>query len=284
MFYAWDFRISLDFFFGGLGLGAFLLAASTYYINRERYRWTIRVASFLAPVFVVIGLLFLLSELGRPEKAIITLWNFNPTSLISWGGLLQFLFIIVAALFYWKIKKEQYDKMTHFITGLGSAFALLICIYHGYLLTSIGRDAWSGVLPLLFLLVSVLSGFAFMVLLNILFNKNDQEKGPGLNLPIIMIFLIVFTGIGVFSWIYGLYVGNAEKILIYKLITGKYALMTFGGIFAAGLMAPGILFFLNSKLKKNSINKISTIAGCILVISGSFLIRHLILLLGQTSF
>ena len=195
---------------------------------------------------------------------------------------MQFLFIIVSAVFYWRFKTERFNQLTNIIAGIGSIMALLVCTYHGYLLTLIGRDAWTGVLPVLFLMISILSGFAFMVLLNILFNKNKNGDGPGINLPFILVLLIILTAFGVFSWIQSLFIGNAEKISIYKLITGKYALITFGGIFFAGLIIPAILFFSDAKVMQNSVRRISTITGCVLVICGSFLIRHLVLMLGQT--
>ena len=69
----WGARVSLDLFFGGAGaglLGSYLLIAA-----RNGYRGLSVVVIAAGVAFVLLGLLLLASEMGRPANALRSLVN-----------------------------------------------------------------------------------------------------------------------------------------------------------------------------------------------------------------
>ena len=69
----WGARVSLDFFFGGAGaglLGSYLLIAA-----RDGYRGLSVAVIVTGVVLVLLGLLLLASELGRPANALRSMAN-----------------------------------------------------------------------------------------------------------------------------------------------------------------------------------------------------------------
>jgi len=47
--YYWDWKVALDLFFGGAGVGAFIFGVALYELWGRRYRRIPQTAAFLAP-------------------------------------------------------------------------------------------------------------------------------------------------------------------------------------------------------------------------------------------
>ena len=64
----WDWRVSLDLFFGGAGVGAllFVVVFATAFPGRQPR--VCQTGAWLAPLLIVVGLGFLLLEMGRPHR------------------------------------------------------------------------------------------------------------------------------------------------------------------------------------------------------------------------
>ena len=153
----WDIRVVLDLFLGGIGIGAFVLASILYTIDYQKYKIVCKTGFFIAPIFVAVGLLFLLLEIGRPLHAITMLISVNPTSILSWGGFLQGGFIVLSLFIAFKILKDQ--AISNILLFITMTLAFIVGIYHGALLSSLGRSVWNSSLPVLFLSTSLVSGF-----------------------------------------------------------------------------------------------------------------------------
>lgn len=130
----WDIRVVLDLFLGGIGIGAFILASILYTIDAQKYNTVCKTGFIMAPIFVAVGLVFLLLEIGRPFHAVIMLISVNPTSVLSWGGFIQGGFILLSVFVAYKaIKNQAISNVILFIT---MTLAFIIGIYHGALLSS----------------------------------------------------------------------------------------------------------------------------------------------------
>lgn len=154
----WDWRVALDLFLGGAGVGALLFAVVLDEIYPGRYRRICHTASCLAPVLVLSGLVLLLLKMGRPQRLILTYLNFNPSSPLWWGGIFQPL-LVVGALAYaarW-YRADEEDAFRRWLGRLLAPLALIVGAYHGLLLSLLqARPLWNTGPTV----VSALLGFA----------------------------------------------------------------------------------------------------------------------------
>ena len=95
----WDWRIAMDLFLGGLAVGAFIFSIAVMFYRKNDQLASVKAGSVLAPIAMAAGLLFMLSEMGQPLRIYKTLTRFNLTSTLSWGGLLQEIFIVLSSIF-----------------------------------------------------------------------------------------------------------------------------------------------------------------------------------------
>ena len=89
----WGLWLSLYIYFIGLSAGSFLLSTLVYVFGVKRYEPVGRIALFQALGCLVLGLLFILIDLGRPERFYRTLTNWASSSVLAWE-------IISLALFW----------------------------------------------------------------------------------------------------------------------------------------------------------------------------------------
>ena len=102
----WDNRVVLDLFLGGAGIGAFLFGVVLFYLNPKEYESIIKKSWLLSPILIIIGLLLLLTELGRPLNMLQAIFSANPTSFMSIGIYLQGICILLMIIVLMKIKNK----------------------------------------------------------------------------------------------------------------------------------------------------------------------------------
>jgi len=102
----WGIPIALALFLAGFGAGAFLLAVIAELSGGKRYQTITKIGSLIAPGPVILGVLFLVLDLGKPLR----FWEmilmkgpgsfmFNLNSVMSIGVWLLTLFVILALLY-----------------------------------------------------------------------------------------------------------------------------------------------------------------------------------------
>ncbi|AGA68497.1 formate-dependent nitrite reductase, membrane component [Desulfitobacterium dichloroeliminans LMG P-21439] len=291
----WDIRVTLDLFLGGLGVGLFLLSALLTVYDKNRYHKLAAMGAYLAPVLVGGGVLFLLSELGRPTRFISTLYNFNPQSITSWGSIVQMLFVILSLIYAWLyFKNSTSSSLFKGVMGFGSVFALLVGGYHGLLLSSLGRPLWvGGMVTALFLVSSLLGGTALMIIikeLGVSFGvpKNASSEvasatdGKGFNFSFLVCILSALQLILVVSWQVSMTHSGLEPAATYSNLMDQYRGWWIGLVLICGLILPllGSLYSL-IKDKTAEMSKGMGLALSVLIITGGFTFKHLVLIAGQ---
>lgn len=161
----WDVRIFLDLFLGGVGVGVFLFMAFGYGGKGESRLSTLRIGAVASLALVVAGALCLVSELGRPFGILSTVTGFNATSVTSWGGVLQAAFLLVDAALCAMLFARKGSLLGGVafkaIGAAGVGLAVLVLVYHGLVLNSVGRGLWADALIIpLFMASSLLAGGA----------------------------------------------------------------------------------------------------------------------------
>ena len=151
-FVQWNWLIAADLFLGGVGVGAFVYAVLLRIKCGAKCIRLARVAAVSAPVFVALGLLFLMSEMGQPLRAYKVILRFQVTSMLSWGALMQGLFLagatLYAGLMLWESDRRAWvGRWCRLIGYLTLPVALFVGVYHGLLLFVVEASAFWNTVP-----------------------------------------------------------------------------------------------------------------------------------------
>ncbi|WP_461201852.1 NrfD/PsrC family molybdoenzyme membrane anchor subunit [Anoxybacillus sp. TBDG-1] len=284
----WDVRITLDLFLGGVGIALFFISVLLSIFYKENKK-LIKLTAILSPVCVGGGLLFLISELGRPERFLTTMYHFNPLSVTSWGGIVQSLFMItsfVYALYVYMDRDHDFVFATCKI--LGTLFAILVGIYHGLLLTSLDRPLWSGgLVTILFFSSSLLSGLALVVLIQMLDRLKDHrsllEKDSGRNLQL-------FKWMGALSFIHFVLLLIWQFVMMrsgeahaasYQMMMDEYGGVWWVVVILLGLVIPMMISLYQSKHYRSVLSKVLGTVASLFVLIGVAFMKHIIIYAGQ---
>lgn len=286
----WDWRIAADLFFGGIGVGAFFVAVLGGLSRDKRYDAACKVGAVISPLLVIVGILFMLSELGHPFRLWRTLTGFNLSSPISWGGPLQGLFVLIgfAHAYGWLRPAERLRTV---IGIIGMPLGLAVGVYHGLLLAALeARPLWNtGLITL-----SAVWGFATTgmaaVLLLMCFRPTGSGKTAESGNVVPSGFRSVFVAalivqlFTIFAWWGSLYSGstNASEALAAAAASLGSVLWALG--IGLGLVVPIVLELATSGSRKRGARALDvafSLLTALLVLMGGFVFRYTVLIGGQ---
>ena len=298
---AWNVLVVIDLVAGGIGVGAFLFAVFTSTFKEQRYRLLSKTGFYISPVAVGIGLIFLLAKLGRPERFITTLFRVNPYSIMSWGVFIQTIFLLLAGIiFLLTFFNRNQGRLYNAIKISGAVFALAVGIYHGLLLsTNINRPLWNdSLIPFLFLNSSLLTGSAAVLLFSPiigiiikkllhLFRRDDVKeeaiKDPSNHQFLYEKFLIVLLVIQttmIFTWLTKISISGLIADKAFQVLLMDNWVFWWIGTIILGLLLP--LFFITYRfIKKNSRTYVTIPIASVLILTGGYIFKHVILFAGQ---
>lgn len=146
--------------------GALNVASISSVFAKTAYKPLARLSGMLAIALLAGGLVVLLLDLGRPDRLIVAMTQFNFVSIFTWNIFLYTGFMGIVGIYLWTMMDRPYNKLTKkagmaaFIwrliltTGTGSIFGFLIA-----------REAYdSALLAPMFVIMSFSFGLAFFLL------------------------------------------------------------------------------------------------------------------------
>ena len=174
----WGWLIAVYLFLGGVGGGAYTIAAINSFMGTDLAIST-TVGLWIAFPSLLIGTIFLMVDLGSPIHAVLagmkpkTSWIARGTWIISIFMLLSFLHLVLYQ--FTNAGAEIAGKtIIDIISIAGIIFAIGTMAYTGILLSaSKGIPFWrSGVVPVVFVVSAVVTGHFAIMLGAVLFNNS----------------------------------------------------------------------------------------------------------------
>ncbi len=282
----WQWPIVVYLFLGGLGGGLFAMVAGleAYGLTKPLKR-TISWGAGLSWVFILVGMVFLVIDLGRPERGIYSLIYINLTSPMSWGAIVLVLFAICGVA-YWLahtgflIQKlfppiwRLLDRFREIIAIAGGTLGIMLGVYTGILLSYARYPLWnSSFLPLLFLVSALATGGALFLFLAKLTNELEKTN-LGKSMPQIVAALGAFELAIVFMYVNYLPIKAKTQLLTFGTSYGSMFLF----VFLIGGVLIGEIGLSLAKMRKPHALMIY-LAG-ILTLVGGFALRYVIVILG----
>lgn len=275
----WNGIIACYLFLAGMGAGSFAYATIAGWKNPDATK-TKLAGMIVAIVAVAVGTLMLVVDakagLHNPARFFLLLTNWG--SVMTWGVALLSAFLIAGFIdLIIMIRKKSTPKALDYVM-LVLAFG--VALYTGLLLgVSNAYPLWNiAILPILFLVSALSTGFAVATLFGQLAAK-DEAGGitfhrtlvvwlPVIELALVALLLIVTastSGSG----------SAAAQATIASLLSGSYALAFWGGLVVVGLVIPFVIEFM-AKKKEPGVGALMAAELCVLV--GGFLLRYLVIM------
>ncbi len=269
---SYDWMIAAYFFLGGLSAGSYVLSVVANYWRKD-LKPLAPMAAVIAPLFLALGMLILLIDLGQPLRFFRLLISLNPRSALSWGVWFLNAFFFISVAYAWFLKSGDEAKARKF-GYLGIPFALLVGSYTAVLLGQApGRVLWhSALMAPIFLLGGLVSGIAAVMLLSALSNSESVSS----YLCKLLAWLLILEAGLVLVEILNLFNGGAEAVAMAKhIVIGQYSFLFWAIEIALGIALPVHL------LLKNRVTPKAKMLASILVLVGIFAMRYIVVVGGQ---
>lgn len=288
----WHWQISLYLFLGGMAAGILAIAALYFIRGKENeYRTAVRIAPFLTPFLLVIGLGALFLDLRHKMYFWQLYTNIRLQSPMSWGA--WTLMVITPVSFIWcalhvkdifprwdwKFKwlyvlESFFNRYKKVLAWIMLIYAIILGVYTGILLSAFNaRPLWNkSILGPLFLTSGLSAGAAATLVLS----KDKKERLQFARIDLVLIGIEMFIIIHLFM---GLLASTQVQIEAARLFLGGPFTMSFW-IFVVilGMILPALLEIM--ELRKFHI---PAIIPAMLVIFGSMMLRFIIVNAGQVS-
>jgi formate-dependent nitrite reductase membrane component NrfD len=279
----WRWLIAAYLCLVGLAAGAYITGVVADFLGGDWARLS-KIGVFLALPCVAVGCVFLVADLGTP-KNFWRAWMRPGTACIARGTIILTIFMILAAIHigFWIWPFHALEEATgarQIISVLGVLAALSAMIYTAVLLGGYRPMDfwWSGMVPTLFLLSAVSTGFMAVMLIG--FIGGAGYAGPIATLVRIN---IVLMAVEIFILGFSLQAGHhvPEVRASAKLVlTGDVAPLFWLGLAIAGLLIPLALQLLGAfALQGAGATAAVTVASICGLLGGLFL-REVVLSAG----
>ena len=281
----WGWLIAIYLFLGGVGGGAYTIAALNSFLGEALERSTI-VGLWISFPALIIGSLCLVADLGAPSRAILA--GMKPrTSWIARGFWIISIFMILAfahtmlLLFGNTAETAGGQTLLKLIAAAGILFAVGTMAYTGILLgVSKGITFWrSGAVPVIFVVSAVVTGHFAIMLGMILFDVDPGILAAIRAMALEAVVLVVFEILAIAFFLQAAWKQpdpreSAERLLRNRMFLVGYVLL--------GLAAPLILMLLLQRGLDGSIQTVLTVTGigALLGLIGGLILRRAVLLFG----
>ncbi len=283
----WPIIIAIYLFLAGVGVAAFYTGILSNLFSGGKYRKLGKYGSYIGVPLIIIGILMLLFDLGRPFYFWHFLLNFSLSSTMSLGVWLLSAFVIFGGLnMLTYLAEEDFAQNSSLLgafkgkeglrscTGyLGLILGILTAAYTGVLLASTSAALWSSTqyLGLLFLVSATSTGMAALMLV---LAWRKEEIGIIHKLAKADMIVVLFEIIVLALMFYALSATAPAAASV--VLGGAYAVWFWVGIIGCGLVLPVIIDIAASKKAFGA-----PMLASILVLVGGFLLRYVMLYAGQ---
>jgi formate-dependent nitrite reductase membrane component NrfD len=313
----WGWEIPVYLFLGGMVAGLMVLAG--YHILKARDRQeqaAYPYAPMLGVILLSLGMNALFLDLANKFNVWRLYLTFQPTSPMSWGSwilLLVYPALLAAAVLHppervpfgqrlldmvrnWSVWVQARPRLVQGIGIANLAGGIALGIYTGILLGAFGaRPLWnSAILGPLFLFSGLSTAAALMHLLSMIrkrggssfadatlagvFRLLNPDRGGDAIVRADASFLTIEFGI-IILWLIGLVTATSvHQDAAALLLGGPYTAGFWGGVILAGILVPLILQYLelSGRIRHTAI-------PAILVLTGGFVLRLVLVSAGQAS-
>jgi molybdopterin-containing oxidoreductase family membrane subunit len=279
----WGLQIVMAVYYIGLSAGSLVISGLYGVFGKEEYKPFARIAVYLAMLFLIAGLLSILTDQGRMDRVLVEPFvYFNLQSMFSINPILYIGHILICVVYLWALFTER-KKLTTVVATLAFGWAFCVHSGTGAIFGFGARELYeSPLLPAAFVAAAMASGTALMIVMIVgLFKVTRRHVDDEL-----VLWLGKFLSVCLLVVVYFLFVENAYRAYVvelrdaavYYLFGGFHSLLFWIGLILVGCVIPMIILF--RQRTGSSIGWVVT--ASILVVFGVLCERYVIVLPGLT--
>ena len=266
--------------------GALNIASIGTVFGKTLYKPMGRLSGLLALALLLGGLTILVLDLGRPDRLIIAMLNFNFKSIFAWNIVLYVGFMAVVAVYLWLQMERRMNRFAQLGGLVAFLWRLLLTTGTGSVLGFlVAREAYdSAIMAPLFIIMSFSFGLAaYILVLLAICRGTGREIGHKVIIRMGRL-LGVFAGAVLYlvaiQHLTNLYAaehaGGVERFIL--LDGGIYTLLFWvGQVFVGGILP--LLLVYRSTVPRNPQRNVAI--ASVLVIIGAFCQLYVLLIGGQ---
>ncbi len=265
--------------------GALNIASIGSVFGKTAYKPLSRLSGLLAISLLVGGLAVLVLDLGRPDRLIVAMTNFNFTSIFTWNILLYTGFIAIVGVYLYTQMARRMPA--HIIKAAGlAAFVWRLVLttgtgsIFGWLVARQAYDA--AIMAPLFIILSFAIGMAiFLLMVMGITNITGRKFGTALRTRLARLMAVFIAALLYFTTVQHLtniYAAEHRPVEAFVLLNGGLYTMLFWvvQVLLGGLLPMAILF--HPRLSKQGG---MVVFASLLVIAGGFAQLYVIVVGGQ---
>jgi Ni/Fe-hydrogenase subunit HybB-like protein len=277
----WGLPIVMAVFYIGLSAGSLVISSLYGVFGKVEYKPFARIATFMAMVLMMGGLLSILSDQGRLDRVLVEPFlHFNPLSMLSINPFLYSAYILICTV-YLGVLMMGNEKWTKRLALVAVLWAILVHSGTGAIFGFVPRELYkSPLLPPSFIAAALSSGTALMILVILaLFRLTKRPLDPK---PILWIGRLL--GVFIVVVVYVVFIENAHRYYLVESRTAEHAFL-FGGfhsvLFWVGMVLIGAVIPATILFMRRSGNSLRWVAAAsVMVVAGVLCERYLIVIPG----
>lgn len=182
---SWGFYISQFTYLVGVAASAVMLVLPAYFHHYKQFKRIIIFGEFLAIGAVVMCMLFIVVDMGQPQRVLNVVLHPTPNSVMFWDFMVLSGYLVLNAIIGWTtLEAERFDlhppKWVKYLVYLSILWAFSIHTVTAFLYAGLpGRHYWlTAIMAARFLASAFCSGPALLLLLIFMLKKlTDFEPG-----------------------------------------------------------------------------------------------------------
>jgi len=280
----WGVQITMAVFYIGLSAGSLVVSGLYGVFGIRQYKPFARLAAYIAMLFLIAGLLSILTDQGRMDRVFVEPFtHFNLVSMFSINPGLYMGHVFLCVVYLFALLLEM-PRLTKIVAVTVVLWAITVHTGTGMILGFIPRELHqSPLLPPSFVVAAIASGAAFMIITIVtLFRLTNRRLDDGLVFwlaRLLAVFLIVLFYLLFVENAYRYYLVESREAAHFYLFGGFHSLLFWFGLMITGILIPAIMLF-----RKRTARSIPTVVfASALVVFGVLCERYVIVIPGQTN-
>ncbi|MGE4273326.1 MAG: NrfD/PsrC family molybdoenzyme membrane anchor subunit [Desulfitobacterium sp.] len=234
-FATWGLYIIGFMIFTGIAAGSLIIASSAYlFKGMAEYKPFARIAAFVGAIGSVVAAgLFIIVDIGNPERAWYFITSGNISSPMFWDSLILGAYVIIGIFFTRQLmlvsEGQKEEKSLKTISIIAFIAGLMVMVTSFVFALQVARPMWNNpVEPVSFLAAALVAALALLMIIFAVLNKSgyidisSEQLAKIGKLAGIFLFFELFVVVG--EAIIGLYAGAGEEAeVIHWMVSGEGA-------------------------------------------------------------
>lgn len=283
--FSWGFYIQNFMYFVGLAAGGLVVYSSVSLFGAKDFAPVSRIAVLQAGICVVLAFLFIMVDMGHPERGFWFMLTPNFQSVLFYDAMIINVYLVICAVDAWVLMSGRGTHKVEMVLTLISLPAAIgmHSITAWALSLQKAREGWhTALMAPIFVASAIVSGIALLMLIAMavnrftdikfkdeMFNKLAKLLATVIPIDLFLLMCEVLTS----SWPSSAMPGHWKRISL--LLFGKYS-----GLFMFEIFMGAVLPFFLLAIPKTRVKRWAQILACCLIMVGVFIKRFVFIIMG----